>query len=252
MTRSRHLGIVGRMAAIGWFALSAELAAQPSAGDRVDAAAASAAIVVGTNAFRQAEGRQRLERQPQLDAAAAAFAEYMARTHRYGHTADGREPSERAQAQGYAYCVIAENIAYQYKSTGFTTDGLAGDFVEGWKNSPEHRHNMLDPVVVEIGAGVAQSSKDGRWFGVQLFGLPRSAQFTFAIVNEGGAPVRYRLGERDFELPPRVTRTHERCRPAELTIEWPGKQSATTVEPRGGERFRLDQERSGSWRLTRQ
>ena len=85
---------------------------------------------------------------------AQAFADYMARTDRYGHTADGNQPSDRAKARGYDYCIVLENIAYAFNSEGFTGEKLAGQFVTGWQNSPGHRRNMLDPDVTETGVAV--------------------------------------------------------------------------------------------------
>ena len=94
---------------------------------------------------------------PDLTDAARDFAAYMARTSRYGHTADGSRPADRAASHGYEYCVIAENIAYAFNSDGYTTEELGKTFVEGWKHSPGHRRNMLDPDVAETGVAVARS-----------------------------------------------------------------------------------------------
>lgn len=44
-----------------------------------------------------------------------------------------------ALQQVAAYCIVSENIAHQYNSLGFTTEELAEQFVQGWKNSPGHR-----------------------------------------------------------------------------------------------------------------
>ena len=85
------------------------------------------------------------------------FADYMARTDNYGHTADGRQPSARATEHGYDYCVVAENIAYQFSSTSFETGELVDGFVEGWKQSPGHRKNILDDTVIDTGVAVAYS-----------------------------------------------------------------------------------------------
>src|SRR5687768_2799996 len=57
-------------------------------------------IVSGSNDFRAAQGRGRVTVNPKLRAAAEGFAAYMARTTRYGHTADGQTPAERAQEHG--------------------------------------------------------------------------------------------------------------------------------------------------------
>src|SRR5207253_2501467 len=111
------------------------------------------------------------------------FAEFMARTDRYGHEADGQQPSQRATAHGYGYCMVAENIAFQYSSAGFRSGELARRFVEGWKQSPGHRHNMLEPDATETGVAVAQSPKSGRYYAVQMFGRPQALRVAFRIAN---------------------------------------------------------------------
>src|SRR5262249_48414602 len=102
-------------------------------------------IIEGTNQFRQREGRGRLRSNARLAKTAREFAQYLARTGKFSHTADGRQPWERTAAQGYAEAIVAENLGWELNSAGFTTDGLADALVEGWKNSPHHRQNMLDP-----------------------------------------------------------------------------------------------------------
>lgn len=191
-------------------ALSAAAAAEP--------ADSAKRIVEDANAFRKEEGVRPLAGNAALQSAAADFARFMARTGKYGHTADGRQPAQRAAAAGYEYCVVSENIAYVYRSKGFdSAEHLAREFVEGWKNSPGHRRNLVDGGVTETGVGVARDAQ-GRYYGVQLFGLPRSAQISFRIENTTRESVRYRLGEEEYALGPRVVRTHSICRPARLSV----------------------------------
>ena len=97
------------------------------------------AIVELTNAFRKAGALQQVKPNPALAAAARAFAEYLARTGKFAHEADGRKPEDRAQAQGYRYCLVAENLAWNLNSRGFESAQLAREVVEGWKASPGHR-----------------------------------------------------------------------------------------------------------------
>ncbi len=101
------------------------------------------AIVELTNAFRKASALQEVKPNPALAAAARAFAEYLARTGKFAHEADGRKPEDRAQAQGYRYCLVAENLAWNLNSRGFESAQLAREVVEGWKASPGHRENLL-------------------------------------------------------------------------------------------------------------
>jgi uncharacterized protein YkwD len=116
-----------------------------------------------------------LRTNPELEKAARDFALYMARTGEFDHDAGGTTPASRVKAAGYDYCRVAENIARHYSSRGFTTPGLAGELVEGWKNSPGHRKNMLQPDVTETGVAIAHRRHDGvdDFYSVQLFGRPR-------------------------------------------------------------------------------
>lgn len=161
----------------------------------------------------------------------------MARTGKYGHTADGRTPARRAAAAGYDYCLVAENIAYEYRSTGFSSArALGNELVEGWKHSPEHRANMLKAAATEIGVGVAQGEQ-GRYFAVQMFGRPKSAATRFSVENRSQQAVQYRAGGRSYTLQPRVTRTHTVCGRLELSINAPGKQKPFTARPENGAHY---------------
>ena len=105
----------------------------PAAARVPDVAAVESMVIEATNRFRAEEGRNAVAPERHLDAAAREFAAFMARTDRYGHNADGREPADRAKAHGYDYCLVSENISYQYSSLGFRTGELATRLVEGWK-----------------------------------------------------------------------------------------------------------------------
>src|SRR5690242_6101544 len=53
-------------------------------------------IVEATNQFRRQEGRREVAVHTDLARAAQYFANYMAQTDKYSHTADGSEPWDRA------------------------------------------------------------------------------------------------------------------------------------------------------------
>jgi uncharacterized protein YkwD len=131
-------------------------------------------VVDETNRLRQEHQLAPLRPNPRLTATAREFADYMARTDLYGHRADGREPAHRAEAHGYAYCLLAENIAYEFNSGGFETHELAADLTEGWARSSGHRRNILDDGATEIGVAVAHSPNSGRYYAVQMFGRPQA------------------------------------------------------------------------------
>ena len=192
-----------------------------------DTAEVAKQVLERTNGFRAAQGLPPLTISPELKAAANSFALYMAKTGSYGHGADGRQPVERATSQGYDYCIVSENIARLYRSAGYDTQGLAADMVEGWKKSYEHRRAMLDPAVTQTGVGVAQDEK-GRYYGVQMFGRPKTGAIQFSLSNQSGRKVEYAAGERRFSLAPRTERTHTVCRPTEITIALPKQFSASS------------------------
>ncbi len=209
---------------------------------RPELALASQRVVAATNALRQTEGLRSVEPEPGLDRAARQFADFMARTDKYGHGADGNAPAARAKKAGYDYCIVSENIAYQYSSIGFATAGLAQRFFEGWKNSPGHSENMLDPSVTDTAVAIAHSANTGHYYAVQLFGQPKSASIRFSVANGADVAVEYAIDGETFPLPPRVTRTHQRCRLPVLGFQ--GK----TLEPRNGQRMLIVVE-NGALRL---
>jgi uncharacterized protein YkwD len=206
----------------------------------VDAAQAAARIIEDTNAFRRENGLAPLERNDALGAAAQTFAEYMAATGRYGHTADGKQPAERIMEHGYDYCSIAENIAYTYQSSGYGQRELSRALVQGWIDSPPHRENMLDPALTEIGVGVARSAETGYYYGVQDFGRPKSATIKFSIANESTERVTYSLADERFTLQPHYTRMHRLCREPTVAFSLPGRRSrsqTTTFTAKSGDHF---------------
>ena len=196
-------------------------------------------IVQKTNSFRKEQGLDPVKTNPKLTETAQDFAEYMAENDTYGHTADGRRPAERAKAHGYEYCLVSENIAYQFSSLGFATEELAEKFTQGWIESPGHRENMVDPAATETGVAVAQSEKTGNFYAVQMFGRPESASVRFAVENRSQQVIEYTIGERTFPLPPRYTRTHQRCREIELTFRLSGEPEpkTETITPNDGQKI---------------
>lgn len=190
-------------------------------------------VIAQTNDLRAADHLPPTAANRHLAAAAEAFAQYMAKSGNYGHTADGRQPVERAAARGYDHCIVSENIARLYRSTGYGAAKLSQELVNGWSNSPGHRKNMLDAAVTETGVGIAQDP-NGRYFAVQMFGRPKASAIRFSVRNDSREKVGYRAGERDFALPPRAERNHTVCRPLELTI---ALQKPFSASVRNGVRY---------------
>ncbi len=191
-----------------------------------------------TNAFREKEELTAVKVDPRLTNAAQKFSDFMARTDRFGHKADGTTPAERAKKAGYAYCIVAENIAYEFSSGEFSAEELATAFVDGWKASPGHRRNMLDEDVIETGVAIARGAKSGYFFAVQIFGRPKSKAMEFSIANESSATFEYKMGDRKLTLAPRQTRTHEVCRRRDMAFGWrDAGDEVQSVEPHDGDHF---------------
>ena len=214
-----------------------------------DPAGVAALVVQQTNRFRAQNKLAPLQVDRTLAQAAQRFAEFMASNDLYGHEADGRAPADRARAEGYDYCAVAENISYQFSSRGFATDELAERFMEGWEQSPGHRRNMLLPEVVDIGVGIARSDRTRRYYAVQMFGRPKTASARFEIANRSDVAVRYELDQQPYTLPPRVTRTHEGCFSGALKMTWPDGTASPGFQPRAGGRYTVQRDEAGLLRV---
>jgi hypothetical protein len=186
------------------------------------------AIIEFTNQFRRQSDLGELRRNRTLDQAARAFAQYLARTGKFSHTADGRRPADRTLAVGYRHCRVSENLALNIDSRGFRARTLATGAVEGWKKSPPHRKAMLDPHVIEIGVGVARAADEHRYLSVQLFGRPRELQYRFTIRNTSQRRIRYAHGSERHVLSARTEVQHTACNPAILSLE--GVRQAKTAK----------------------
>jgi len=198
---------------------------------------AEIAIVEMTNAFRKENRLGEVKPNAALAAAARAFAAYLARSGQFAHEADGHKPAERAEAQGYRYCLISENLAMNLDSRGFETRALARQAVEGWKGSPGHRANMLQPAVTEIGVAIARApDRSPKFISVQLFGRPEALKVEFRIENRSGAAVQYTLGEETHTLPVQTIVTHASCDPEPLIFVEAGG-AARRFAPHNGDRF---------------
>jgi uncharacterized protein YkwD len=228
--------------ALAFAALLPPLAA---AQHRPDLPRVEALVIEGTNGFRRQERLPPLQENDNLERAARKFAEHMARTGQFSHEADGSTASARARAQGYDFCLVSENISYQYGTAGFPTAELARRLVEGWKSSPGHRRNMLERDAVHTAVGIAHTTAKGvqNYYAVQMFGRPKSAAVEFEVSNTTRGPVTYRVAERLFWLQPRTIRTHTDCAPETLRFDLPaGNKGATEFTTRKGDKFAVVQD----------
>ncbi len=143
--------------------LSACVAASASAEEApLDAGAVKAAVLAETNAYRASQNIPQLQENAALEAAATAYAAYLAEHEKMGHTADGKNPPKRVSAQGYKYCFISENVwsSFRHPQT-MPAEELTRRAMDGWKKSPGHNANLLQKRAHEIGIGAAGWKVDG-------------------------------------------------------------------------------------------
>jgi uncharacterized protein YkwD len=96
------------------------------------------------NDTRADQGVAGLSSNAALAEAALGHAADMAQHDYLSHTGlDGSTPGDRAEAAGYNWDFIAENIA-----KGFSTET---GVMDGWMTSPGHRDNILDPRADDFG-----------------------------------------------------------------------------------------------------
>lgn len=217
-----------------------------AAGEGPDLPAVEKYVIERTNELRREQGLGAASGNARLGRAARHFAQYMASTDRYGHAADGAQPGDRAARHGYEWCLVSENISYQYTSGDFRTTELADRYVEGWKRSPGHRKNMLEPHVVDTAVAVVRSEKTGRYYAVQMFGRPKSQGVEFRITNAARDTVSYQVAGKTFSLAPGAARIHQQCGPEELSLR-SGRAvgGSKTARPKNGDRLVVVREAGG-------
>jgi uncharacterized protein YkwD len=90
------------------------------------------------------------EPHPQLQGAARAHSEDMARNNYFDHTSlDGRTVDQRTKAAGFPGGFIGENIAAGRSEAAAT--------VQQWMDSPGHCLNVMEPRYRFLGVGYAQN-----------------------------------------------------------------------------------------------
>lgn len=101
-----------------------------------------------------APGRQALVWNPQLAQAAEQHSREMARLAYFDHVGrDGSRVSQRADAAGYRWRSIAENLAAGYSNLA--------DALRGWIRSEGHCRNLLDERYSEFGLSRVVSERPG-------------------------------------------------------------------------------------------
>jgi uncharacterized protein YkwD len=146
------------------------LIAGPAAEDRkppakVELSAEEQAILDLTNKARAAEKLPPLSVNPRLMQAARKHSRNMAKQDKLEHELDEKTVGDRADAEGYDYAEVGENIA---AANGAKPETI----VENWLKSKGHRENLLGTKFTDIGLGVAKNEK-GETYYTQVFGTLR-------------------------------------------------------------------------------
>jgi uncharacterized protein YkwD len=132
-----------------------------------DLAAVRQSVLDKVNAERAKAHVRPLLLEPRLDAAAQHHAQDMLARGYFAHASpEGKTVRQRAEAAGYRWHAIGENIA----SGQLSVD----EVVQAWMKSPEHRRNILDRDFIHMGLGLAlgDTPKGFRVEWVQTFGHP--------------------------------------------------------------------------------
>jgi len=123
------------------------------------------------NAERARESLDALTWCPALARSATEHSIDMAAQNYFEHESlDGREVSDRAEAQGYDYRTVGENIAVGQRDVE--------EVMQGWMDSPGHRENILRPEYTHLGSGVATGDFKGQQsiYWTQNFGAGGNCQ----------------------------------------------------------------------------
>jgi uncharacterized protein YkwD len=126
-------------------------------------AGARATLISQTNAYRQQHGLAALRQSAGASRVAQAYATYLARTNKTGHSADGRSPRQRLAGAGVEVCHVWENWHRSWTRPKPAPAAAAmGKAMRFWKSSPGHER-ALRSAATEIGAGVAGWKHGARW-----------------------------------------------------------------------------------------
>lgn len=125
-------------------------------------------VINWTNIQRANYGLPALRQSPKLNEAARLKVNDMFTRQYFDHVSPtGGNISNLAQAVGYEYLSIGENLALG----NYENDQI---LVQAWMNSPGHRANILNAKFSEIGVAVIRGQFEGKttWLAVQVFARP--------------------------------------------------------------------------------
>jgi uncharacterized protein YkwD len=122
------------------------------------------ALCKAINKFRAEHGHPPLQASVALVRAAKWMSNDMAHTDNFDHTdSHGRDFVTRLKANGYNKPTVGENIA--------GGESTAAATIADWKNSPDHRSNMLSSKFKVVGVGRAHDDNSTLgWYWTADFG----------------------------------------------------------------------------------
>lgn len=123
-------------------------------------------ILAWTNEARKKHGLERLRANARLYEATRRHAANCARHHRFAHVLEGQTLADRLKLVHYDCSTGGENGAMQRSHSH-------RDIFTGWRKSPGHRANLLNPAFKEIGIGIGFNPKAKEYYYVQVFGKPQ-------------------------------------------------------------------------------
>lgn len=133
---------------------------------------ARSAIVDQTNSYRQQKGLAPLSENAGANQVAQSYANYLARTNKTGHRADGRSPPQRLRTAGVKFCKFrGENWHLSWtRPVRASSEVAVAKAMRFWKKSPGHER-ALRSRSSEIGVGIAGWKHGNQWYyqAVQMF-----------------------------------------------------------------------------------
>ena len=129
--------------------------------------------------YRQKNGLPRLEIDVRLVEMAEAQAKAMAQRNQVTHDPGGKNFTKRLKASGFDAKTAAENVGAGYHT-------LAEAF-SGWRDSPPHRANMLNPAVTRISSPRASTCNSSGSAGSPIRIRPTNARGTFRAKSRQAA-----------------------------------------------------------------
>jgi uncharacterized protein YkwD len=178
-----------------------------------------AAIVCVVNGERQGQGVASFSRNSHLDRSAASQSSDMVAHHYFAHETSGRPTLlERVIGSGYfngaATGLYAEDLA-----VGPTVEATARNVVAAWMQSPDHRANLLDTRLREMGIGAAFANPDPVFYAdypstVYTADFGRRDGVAVAKSTPRGCPASVAGGGTSSSTPPRryCAKHHRRVR----------------------------------------